>query len=473
MARTDLVVVLPGITGSTLGVRGRDGSPPSENLIWAPSAGAVWRLLTRGDSILRHALPDGIGDDHPGDGVEPVSLMPDVHVLPGIWTPVRGYDVLVDALGRLGFHQNNGGQPPNLITFAYDWRLSNRWNGQRLASVVEPALEQLRARGGEFADARVVLICHSMGGLVARWYLEKCGGADVTRKLVTLGTPWRGTTDALEQLVNGVRKGIGPLGVDLTAFSRSLPSLFQLLPEYACIVGSGGWAKTTEVSLPDLPSAMVADAMAFHTDLQAAEANRPGSRDKAHLVVGVRQPTRTTVSLEGSRAVTSQSFGPDDDYGDGTVTLTGAVGLGESLDTNLIVRVPEQHANLQCNPFVLDQVEEILTARPVRRRELRTVGVRATVPDLVTGGRALEVRFDLESLVGDPEPQREAVSVSVRDSAGAVLAVAEPRLRAGHGLASFADLPAGTHTVTVAGAHPGAAVTPVTSTTLLWPRSLG
>ena len=34
MTSNDLVVVLPGITGSTLGVRGADGSPASENLIW-------------------------------------------------------------------------------------------------------------------------------------------------------------------------------------------------------------------------------------------------------------------------------------------------------------------------------------------------------------------------------------------------------------------------------------------------------
>jgi hypothetical protein len=25
--------------------------------------------------------------------------------------------------------------------------------------------------------------------VVARWYIEQCGGAEVTRKLITLGTP--------------------------------------------------------------------------------------------------------------------------------------------------------------------------------------------------------------------------------------------------------------------------------------------
>jgi pimeloyl-ACP methyl ester carboxylesterase len=472
MTSNDLVVVLPGITGSTLGVRGADGSPASENLIWAPSAGAVWKLLTGGSSILKKALPEGIGDAAPEDGVEPVALMPDVHVLPGIWTPIRGYDVLVNDLEGLGYRRDNGPKPPNLIAFAYDWRLSNRYNGERLKTVVEPALERLRAEGGASADARIVFVVHSMGGLVARWYIEKCGGAEVTRKLITLGTPWRGATDALEQLVNGVKKGIGPLSLDLTAFSRSMPSLYQLLPEYACISNGGGYAKTTEVAVPNLSSAMLGDAMAFHTDLQAAEAARAASHEMTHMIVGIRQPTQTTVSLQDGRATTYQTFGNDNDYGDGTVTLTGAVGLGESLDTNVAVRVPEQHTNLQCNQFVLDQVQEILTAQPVRRRELKSVSVRASVPDLVTQGSGLEVAFDLEADDAAADPPNVPVTVTVRNAKGKVLATAQPALHDGHGDATFSDLPPGTHTVTVDGAAPSSLVRAVTSTAVVWPSAV-
>ena len=469
MTSNDLVVVLPGITGSTLGVRGSDGSPASANLIWAPSAGAVWKLLTGGNSILKKALPEGIGDSAADDGVEAVALMPDVHVLPGIWTPIRGYDVLINALEKLGYKRDNGPKPPNLIAFPYDWRLSNRYNGERLKTVVEPALERLRAQGGASADARLVFVVHSMGGLVARWYIEKCGGADVTRKLITLGTPWRGATGALEQLVNGVKKGIGPLSIDLTAFSRSMPSLYQLLPEYACISNGGGYAKTTEVSVPNLSTAMVADAMAFQTDLQAAEAARAGSHGSAHMIVGIRQPTATTVEISGGKATAYQNFGNDNDFGDGTVPLTGSIGLGEALDTNIAVRVPDQHTNLQCNQFVLDQVQEILTAQPVRRRDLSSISVRAVVPDLVTQGSGLKVAFDLESDDAGADPPRVPVVVTVRSEKGKVLAKAEPALRAGHGVTTFDALPPGTHTVTIGGAGPSSPVRAVTSTAVVWP----
>ena len=46
-------------------------------------------------------------------------------------------------------------------------------------------------RGG-----RVDFVCHSLGGLVARVYLEQLGGARRVDRCVTLGTPHRGTYNA-------------------------------------------------------------------------------------------------------------------------------------------------------------------------------------------------------------------------------------------------------------------------------------
>ena len=87
----DLVVVLPGIIGSTLA---KNGKP-----IWAPSAGSVLSAIsTFGGSINDLKLPDNIGDDHPHDGVEPITLMPDLHILPGIWSANIGYEKLLDWL---------------------------------------------------------------------------------------------------------------------------------------------------------------------------------------------------------------------------------------------------------------------------------------------------------------------------------------------------------------------------------------
>ena len=315
----DLVVVLPGILGSTLR---RDG-----RLVWAPSAGSALRAIgTFGASVRRLELPAGIGDDHPHDGVEPAGLMPDLHVLPGIWTPVKGYDRLLARLrsARLPRTRPRRRRPATCSRSPMTGGCRAGTTASGSATIIEPALQRWRAQGGPYADAQVVFVCHSMGGLVARWYIEKCGGAEITRKLITLGTPYRGAARALDQLVNGAHPGLGPFRLDLTRFARSMPSVHQLMPEYACIQQGGDLAKTTDVTLPELDTAMVADAMRFHTDLHDAEAERPQSLVATHAIVGTAQATATTARLADGRVELLDTYGDQDLAGDATVPIVAA-----------------------------------------------------------------------------------------------------------------------------------------------------
>ena len=120
----------------------------------------------------------------------------------------------------------------------------------------------------------------------------------ITRKLITLGTPWRGAGMAIDKLSNGVPIKIGPINkLNLDMFARSLPSLYQLMPEYACINSADNYLKITETSIPDLDPAQTADAMAFHIDLQQAERGRPASKPMGDMLVVSRQPTITTFSI--------------------------------------------------------------------------------------------------------------------------------------------------------------------------------
>ncbi|MHB1925441.1 MAG: esterase/lipase family protein [Acidimicrobiales bacterium] len=56
------------------------------------------------------------------------------------------------------------------------------------------AVERLRRRTG--AD-KVHIVGHSLGGLLARWYVQELDGADVVDTVVTLGTPHEGTWAAV------------------------------------------------------------------------------------------------------------------------------------------------------------------------------------------------------------------------------------------------------------------------------------
>ncbi|KOV85057.1 triacylglycerol lipase [Nocardia sp. NRRL S-836] len=434
---SDLVVVLPGILGSTL--RDRDG------MVWEVSGRAALRaVLSLGRSLRRLTLPQGIGDEHPGDGIEPVGLMADLHVVPGIWTPLKGYDRVTKRLNSLGYTVEKG----NLLLFAYDWRLSNRYNGALLARRVDEALDRLGP------DAKVTFVCHSMGGLVARWCIEQCGMAERTAKLITMGTPYRGAATALEQLVNGVRKGLGPLAVDLTGFARSLPSLHQLLPEYACIESPNGLVKTTETTLPEVDTKMVADAMTFHGALSDSFA------DRTYAILGGKQPTATTAKIADGKVTCSRTFEGDELYGDATVPMVGAARKGLALSSNTLHRVTEQHTSLQDNAAVLDMVESFLTSKPIVPRNVTMTEPQVSVPDLVLVGEDLEVTVELRDTTA------RAVKVALLDENGKQVEARVPAISEAMSV-KFGELAPGAYYVQVSGTAVGAPVVPVTSAVLV------
>lgn len=457
MTATDLVVVLPGITGSTLHQNGKT--------VWEPSGGAVLNaIVTLGHNLKKLQLPDGIGDGHPGDGVEPKALMPDLHLVPGLWSPIQGYTGLLQRLGRM----REQGKVGKVLPVPYDWRLSNRFNGQRLAGIVADELGSWRDSDPARRDAQLVIVCHSMGGLVARWFLEQCGGAALTRKLITLGTPYRGAARAVDQLVNGAPTKLGPLSVDLSAFTRSMPSLYQLLPEYACVVDEGGvMRRLDEIATPGLVTARRDDALRFHRDLAAAEEARPASAAMTHAIVGTRQPTATSVRVLPLGVEVLETIGADNDYGDATVPLAGALRRGMTPDTHGVYRIADRHGALQSNPVVLDEIEAIITAKSVGYRALPPATVRVRAPELVLMGDSIAVGVEIEPDVSGRVPAVRVTLAPADMTATTAPVTHQPRIRDQHAETAFTPSGPGAYHVKVTGIAPGS-VTPITATTLVW-----
>jgi pimeloyl-ACP methyl ester carboxylesterase len=389
---TDVVVVIPGILGSTL----RQGNKE----VWGLSYGSLTRaIVTVARDIKRLKLPDNIADEAPDDGVQPGSLMPDLHVIPGIWTATVGYDTLFahlrDRFALIPYDPQHPDRPANLVAFAYDWRLSNRYNAKRLKQTLQDVLERWRARPGSGA-ARLVLVCHSMGGLIARYYLDVLGGASDTRALVTLGTPHRGAANAVDALINGVRKGFGPFSADLSAFARSLPSLYQLLPEYACIQTTHGLAKTADAdvlaALPrEINAGLVADAMAFHDELDTA--SRADAAYRFVPVIGTDQPTFTTCRLIGRRAEMNRSIDGNDEKGDGTVPRLAARPKALPGDSPILHHSVNIHGHLPAAQGVLDEIDGVLTATRVEHYAV-SLPIGVTAADVIVAGERLEVQAE-------------------------------------------------------------------------------
>jgi len=83
----DVVILLPGITGSVLAnAKGKE--------VWSPSAGAVWRAITS----FGHSIEDlELAGDEVDDGVTAPRLVPDVSIVPGL-VKIDGYTRIQDYL---------------------------------------------------------------------------------------------------------------------------------------------------------------------------------------------------------------------------------------------------------------------------------------------------------------------------------------------------------------------------------------
>jgi hypothetical protein len=72
-------------------------------------------------------------------------------------------------------------------------RTQYSFNYRRERSIEAMAVSLRRRLDAEVRGGRIDLVCHSMGGLVARFYLQVLGGHRRVDRLITLATPHHGT----------------------------------------------------------------------------------------------------------------------------------------------------------------------------------------------------------------------------------------------------------------------------------------
>jgi pimeloyl-ACP methyl ester carboxylesterase len=334
----DIVVVLPGITGSLLQREGKD--------VWAPSVSAVlgW-ARSGGNSLNDLKLPDD-------GGIVATSLIERTQIVPGL-LKVDGYTALFEMV-RSRFNVVEPAADPlsgNLHAFPYDWRQDNRKSAALLESFVGERLNRWRKATDE-PDAKAILLAHSMGGLVSRYWLECLGGWRDCRALITFGTPHRGSLNALDFLANGYKK----MFIDLTEAMRSFPSVYQLLPIYEALTVEDTLHRVGELTgVPGINAPMAADALDFHREISTAvDSNRQKDEylEKGYAqipVVGTRQPTKQSAKLlDGTVTVSAEplkGIDPQLSGGDGTVPRVSATPIELSDDHRETFR-PERHSSL-------------------------------------------------------------------------------------------------------------------------------
>ena len=175
----------------------------SGDTLWGLDQAGSWvSAWTTGSTLKRLAVT---GDERAGvvGRVRPVGLLRFPAFAP-ILQGFEPYTDLVAGIGRVVADRDA------VCEFAYDWRLSVEHNAGELAKTVDWHLRRWRAHPKGSAEAKVVLVAHSMGGLIAHYYTNVLGGAGDVSTTVTLGTPYHGAVKAAHILACG-RGGPVPL----------------------------------------------------------------------------------------------------------------------------------------------------------------------------------------------------------------------------------------------------------------------
>jgi pimeloyl-ACP methyl ester carboxylesterase len=246
-----------------------------------------------------------------------------------------------------------------------------------LADRVRQVLPEWRERSGN-DRAKVVFIAHSMGGLVARYYADVLGGAEDTRALITIGTPYQGSVNAAVTLTRGVAPALGSLADPLTRVSRSLPSIHQLLPRYRCLLDAAGNRVSLDSgSMPGIDPRLAACAARLHTDLERAAPPEYA----VHAFGGYRQPTGQSVRLAAKGLDAMRELDGEDHRGDGTVPRFSCFPPAWT-DDSAVRFFAQRHSTLQNEPALLNQIEAILTARDPREFLDGRVELAADLPEI-------------------------------------------------------------------------------------------
>ncbi len=219
------VIIIPGILGSRIANKHNDKE------VWI---GPITRVLFSDFDELRLTIDP--------ETLEPVE--PDQYVT-GITDKVAGQDFygsIIDTLRDSAGYQRGvvGESAPKgmrrYYIFAYDWRMDNVESARKLSQLIK----NIR-RDYNDPELKVDIIAHSMGGLVARYYLRygeldvlnrndfpvTLEGARTVRRVVLLGTPNLGSVNSIRTFIRGFEVGLTRIPTETVA---TFPSVYQLFP---------------------------------------------------------------------------------------------------------------------------------------------------------------------------------------------------------------------------------------------------
>ena len=248
------VIVIPGLMGSKL------VDQDTNEMIWGTfGLGQVDPNTSTG--APQFALPMAMGKKLKDlrDHVKPDGALDRVVVnFLGIPLELNAYYNILQTLGVGGYRDEElgiagavdyGKNHYTCFQFAYDWRRDIVESAKELDHFIKTRTQYVKKEtekrfGIKLKEVKFDLVAHSMGGLVARYYLRygaadlpedgslpklTWAGAEHVEHLVIIGTPNAGSVGSLQNLISGVSPDTLFPHYSAAVLS-TMPSIYQILP---------------------------------------------------------------------------------------------------------------------------------------------------------------------------------------------------------------------------------------------------
>lgn len=416
------IIVIPGILGS--------------KLVHQASGDSVWGIIggKRGNNVTGHLpipMRKGLPLSAIEDGVVPDGVLDRIVVKLGAPISVKEYAQLLAALGVGGYRDESLGEAGAIdygnkhytcFQFSYDWRRSSAENAAKLDQFIQEkrryVAAERRKRYGRSGKVKFDIVAHSMGGLVARYYMRygsqplpadgslpnlTWAGASNLEKVILVATPNGGSTSAVKQLLKGYKPS--PLVESFpAALLGTMPSIYELIPRtrQKMILTPDGrnldlfkvetWTsrqlgladphqdKILQKLLPEISDPAQRRSIAREhlskclksaAQFQAAM-DRPAKRPHGtslYLFAGDSEPTLETLEVSQGEHLKKLTTAP----GDGTVTRASALLDGRKFPSGGRMQTPigwtnatfiaDRHLGLTRDPAFIDNVLHLLLER--------------------------------------------------------------------------------------------------------------
>lgn len=150
--------------------------------------------------------------------LEPRGIVDEVVIVPNLIKQDQ-YNRLGDYLvEELKFRRDE-----DYFEFPYDWRQDVRTSARQLGEMIE----------GIHSQQPLVIIGHSLGTMVTRYYVDVLGGDKRVERIILMGGPHKGAVKGLVSML--VAPGVLPFGImgeRLREIVLTFPSSYQILPDY-------------------------------------------------------------------------------------------------------------------------------------------------------------------------------------------------------------------------------------------------